>query len=217
MKTVFQILILSSISIFANGQTKAESDTLVSTYEIKWKLELEKEIKLRNINQDSKVYHFRYWNDGQVVDIWKKSDSKITGSITNYTREYIEDNWRKKKKPKTYYNKVKINIEIAKEALNFIHQSKINDLPTDRLIEGWEQGCDGISYSIELFSNGKYSMKSYWTPKAQDSLKEALLVQNFITTFEEMLNLKYLYNKFFDTLPVGCYNTGSIIVTCKED
>ncbi|MFV0470190.1 MAG: hypothetical protein ACK5MK_14860 [Dysgonomonas sp.] len=84
------------------------------------------------------------------------------------------------------------------------------------MINGWQQGADGITYLIEYADKDSYSLKKYWTPYAQDSIKEALIVENFMTDISTLLDNKGNYERFKDSIPKknGCYTNGGMSQFC---
>jgi hypothetical protein len=83
------------------------------------------------------------------------------------------------------------------------------------MIGDWSQGFDGITYIIEHSDRDTYWFKHYWTPSAQDSIPESLMVLDFINKISDTLNLNENYKKFLDNLPHrGCYNSGGMVIMC---
>ncbi|MBS5980501.1 MAG: hypothetical protein KIB51_12395, partial [Dysgonomonas mossii] len=98
---------------------------------------------------------------------------------------------------------------------NIINDSKILELKTDREIEGWEQGYDGITYCIEYTNKDEYHFKKYWTPEANRSLKEAIIVNDFINKISGILELEESKRKFESKFSAtGCYKTEGMLVMC---
>ena len=92
------------------------------------------------------------------------------------------------------------------KAFKLIDSIKINELPSDKNIKGWQQGFDGITYFIEYKRGNKYSFKNYWTPSFQDSLKEAMLLLDFIDAISKILNLKDNSEKFQEEIPFDSWS-----------
>jgi hypothetical protein len=88
-------------------------------------------------------------------------------------------------------------------------------IAADDSIKGWQQGLDGITYIIEQSTNDKYFFKSYWTPKAQDSLKEAMQVQTFVDSAFALVNAQQTWQTFAKTIPYECNINGGPSVACK--
>lgn len=101
------------------------------------------------------------------------------------------------------------------DAYNLIQQSDILKLASSDEIEGWLNGLDGISYIIEHAGPTEYWFKHYWTPSAQDSLPEALVVLDFVEALSDTLRLQESNISFRNSLPhKGCYNYGGPFNIC---
>ena len=173
-----------------------------------WKTELIDELKLDDLLKINE-FRFRLWTDNQVIDV---TDRK--GTVTTFEREYDEKNYQKK--GKLYSETVKIVEPTLSQFLELLKSSGIIELSSEEDIDGWAQGFDGITYTIEYSTAEEYNFRTYWTPDIQPELPEAVLVENFVQKTNELLNLKMVYDQFFAKLPKGCYNNGDIIMTCKE-
>jgi hypothetical protein len=88
-------------------------------------------------------------------------------------------------------------------------------IPTEDSIKGWERGFDGITYKIEYSTKHYYSFKTYWTPTAQDSLKEAIQVQSFIDSAFLLSNANETWRVFEKSIPFECYMNDGPSVACK--
>lgn len=82
-----------------------------------------------------------------------------------------------------------------------IDSLQIELLPSDKSIKGWQQGLDGITYFIEYQKDGHYSFKNYWTPISQNTLKEAMQLQNFISGLAIILDLEKNSQDFQQDIP----------------
>lgn len=171
--------------------------------------ELIKKLKLTDFNKIQADFSFRFWIYGQVIEIFKE-DNQIKGELTNYTSHIT------KKRNDTLTYKIKLDSIKALKAYKVIQQSGILALQSDKEISGWSQGCDGVEYIIEHSDKYGYWYKSYWTPSAQDSIPEALIVMDFIKALSDTLELSKTYKKFEESLPhKGCYTIpGGMIITC---
>lgn len=194
-----------NIPIYKNGDT---------TLWYKWYHERDDKLKLQHVITSTDSIHFRFWSNGQAIDIWTKDYKEFKGSLTNYADAYESENIKKqKKKPsKTFFNQVSIDTSAARQSFELI--KFIFKLPTDDSIKGWKQGCDGITYLFEISTPTYYAFKNYWTPTAQDStLIEARQIQTFVDKIAAKLNLHQEYEKFFASLKPGSYSNGSIVIT----
>ena len=100
-----------------------------------------------------------------------------------------------------YFHGFNSNIGCADKVLKLIDSLKINELPSDKNIKGWQQGLDGITYFIEYKVDKNYSFKNYWTPTSQDSLAEAQLLLLLISSFESLPDIKNSSKDFQNEIP----------------
>lgn len=64
-------------------------------------------------------------------------------------------------------------------------------------IKEWRWGFDGFSYIIETSTPLKYSLKTYWSPKAQkESVVEAKNILAFEKSLDTILGLDKLGDEF---------------------
>jgi len=127
----------------------------------------------------------------------------LTKSNNNYSGEVIRfvEQYPAKSKKKIFVKKNIVLPKVADKAFRLIDSIKINELPSDKNIKGWQQGLDGITYFIEYKVDNKYSFKNYWTPTSQDSLVEAKLLLYFISSLENLLDLKKSSKAFQNEIP----------------
>mgnify|MGYP000615521858 CR=1 FL=1 len=100
-----------------------------------------------------------------------------------------------------YFHGFSSNIGCTDKVLKLIGSLKINELPSDKNIKGWQQGLDGITYFIEYKVDKNYSFKNYWTPTSQDSLAEAQLLLLLISSFESLPDIKNSSKDFQNEIP----------------
>ncbi|AYL95177.1 hypothetical protein HYN43_007660 [Mucilaginibacter celer] len=166
---------------------------------------------MKNFETSADEFNFRVRYYGQVIEVTKDGCS-VNAYLTNYIFHTKKAN---RDKTDTLFSKVTLSTEKAKNIYNLIINSGILKLPTDKEIKNWQHGADGVTYFIEYSDKENYSLKNYWTPSAQDSIPEALMVLNFIKKISDSLNLKEMYMAFENGLPKqGCYNSGGMVTTC---
>lgn len=204
---IVTLLLLSFQTAFS--QTKQiKGDTV---YWYKRNIELQKILELKDFEKSSNEFNFRFRNHGQVIEISKDS-SEYNGIITNYTYHFKKAN---RNKTEILSNKIILSSKQAEEIYNIVRTSKILKLPSDKSIENWQYGADGIKYIIEHSDKSDYWFKNYWTPTSQDSVPEAQVVQNLVNRIEGTLNLQKTYSSFESNLPKrGCYNSGGMTNMC---
>ena len=182
-----------------------------TVYWFKRNLELQKTLNLNNLEKSDDDFNFRFWNQGQVIEISKDS-LLVNATITNYIYHTRRSN---PNKSEILSDKTTLSKEQAEIIFNIVQKSDILNLPTDKDIEDWKHGVDGIVYIVEHSDKKNYWIKNYWTPTSQDSIPEALIVQNLVRKLSDTLNLQRTYKSFQDTLPKkGCYNSGGLGNMC---
>jgi hypothetical protein len=173
-----------------------------------WNQEFNKSLELTDFNTSQADFSFRFKNHGQIVEIFK-TNNQIHGELTNYIFHSI------KKRSETLHQKIQLDSGKVLETYKIIKKSGIIDLQSDNKIDGWSGGCDGITYIIEHSDKKEYWYKTYWTPSAQDSIPESLIVMEFVKAISDTLQLSEKYKEFKEDLPHrGCYNSGGISQTC---
>jgi len=170
--------------------------------------EFNKTLELTDFNTSRADFSFRFRNHGQIVEIFK-TNNQIHGELTNYIFHSI------KKRSETLHQKIQLDSLKALETYEIIQKSGILGLQSDDKIEDWSGGYDGITYIVEHSDKKEYWYKTYWTPSAQDSIPESLIVMDFVKALSDTLQLSGKYKEFKDDLPHrGCYNSGGMSQTC---
>lgn len=205
---IISVLLLLSFQTTFSQREEIKGDT---AYWYKSNIEFQKTLGLKDLEKSTNEFNFRFRNDGQVIEI-SKDISGYSGNITNYIYHTKKAN---RDKTETLSNKIVLSSKQAKDIYNIVQKSKILDLPTGKDIEDWSQGFDGITYIIEHSNKNAYWLKSYWTPTAQDSIPEALIILELVESLSDTLNLHETYSSFKNTLPKqGCYNSGGMVNMC---
>lgn len=197
------------ISISVQSQTK----TIVgdTTYWHKHVNPILRDIEARDFVKSDNDFNFRLQYYGQVIDIWKSND-KVGGSLTNYI---FKSGIKRESKKETVYQKNILPDSIVYKVLHIINTTDILNLGSEEEIEGWRQGFDGITYTIEHSDENNYWHKTYWAPYLQDSLKESLVVIDFVNSISDLVKTKESYNQFETDLPHnGCYTQASTHIMC---
>lgn len=99
--------------------------------------------------------------------------------------------------------------------LKLIQETHIDSIPDDDKVPGWQHGYDGITYSIESKHNSLYSLKNYWTPRAQRDLPEAIIVEEFKTRIWQIIGMEALYQTFEKLIPFRSYSYGDGILISR--
>lgn len=170
-----------------------------------------KNLELSDLKRADHEFAFRLWSAGQVIDVTKDS-TLISGMVTNYMYHSKTSGFHKLE---TLFTKDSLSHEQAKAAYQLFQNLRLLNIPTDEKIKEWKKGFDGITYLIEQSDKELYSVKSYWTPSAQDGLAEANSILDFVSSLSDTLNLEETFQVFKRTLPrKGCYHTGGMAVMC---
>lgn len=171
------------------------------------------DLKLEPLSVSKSNFHYRFWNIGQVIDIWKDNSNFIHGEITNYAKEYDEMNLGKR----TFYcTKLSIEPRIASDIYNLILTNGLNSFPSGEAIDGWGKNASGFTYIAECADTVEYSFKCYQSPALQGSLNEAIKIQSFIAKVDKLLKLKKIYKSFSASIPFWCYTKGTTEVICRK-
>ena len=214
MKTLISLLLLF---IFTNS-TFAQSDFHLSkdsdtTFWYANKNIYARLFKLGFIENDTNAYSFRFWSLGLVIKVVEKTNQNF-GEIIRFVEAY--PNMKKKKVFTKHYP---ITASQALQVRHLIDSLEIETLPSDKNIAGWQNGFDGIEYFTEFRKNGEYTFKNYWTPTAQDTLKEAILLQSFVSGLSKILNLKNNGKVFQDDIPFDSWTypgSASAVLRVKQ-
>lgn len=213
MKKILLILILFS---FANISAQKNANSEIKKVS-------KSEFKLSDLDNSNDLFSFRFWNQGQVIELRILSDSTKIGTITNFVTKAYKS-WRKQEKiisgkidEIVFYQEIELNEKQFSEVLNLIKTSKITDLPSYEEIKGWKPILDGEWFKTEQNLNGKYKMKTYGNPKQQNELKEAVKFLNFYAALNQELDMKTKFSNFFSDLKFGCYSkNGENQIICKK-
>ena len=207
--------LFSSIIVF--GQNR---QLHIKTYEdgdtslwYKWRIELCAQIELDSIQNSENNWHFRLWTNKQAIDVWEDIDGRTFGKVTSWTKEYTPND--EEPTNRIFYENKLLDSDKTNRLITLIDSTQIKNIPDEDSIESWGQGFDGITYIIETADSNEYFFKTYWTPTAQDSLKEAIVVQNFVERCLEITDSKEIWSDFVSRIPFECYINGGPMVTCK--
>lgn len=172
-----------------------------------------KQIALNDIQYSKYNYYFRLYTDKQVIDVWEDTTGKAFGKITCWTKEYASD-YEKPSNSIYFEKRILDSIQVSK-IMFLIDSIKIETIPDQDSIKGWEQGFDGITYTIAHLIQTDYDIKSYWTPRAQGSLTEAILVQHFVDRMLKIVEAEEVWEAYANHIPFPCYINGGPIITCQ--
>jgi hypothetical protein len=208
---IYSNLIFAQTKIEDLNLTK-DSDTI---YWNKYKKGLIKKFNLEDIESKKDEIIFKFWTYGTCIEV-TKNDTIINGSLTYFVEEISEFSNNIFKKT------FSLKSDVSKNIFTLIKKSEINEIASDKFIEGWQHGFDGIEYLIEYKTKNDYSFKNYWTPNSQFDIEEAKIIQNFVNELYEICDSESLSKEFVKEIPFRSYsyNGGSSVVvramTMKE-
>jgi hypothetical protein len=179
----------------------------------KWKGVLAQEIKLQKISNTTNIIYWRFWTDKQVIDLWITHEGKQEGQITSWVRESVPNG--EEQTNRLFFRSNYLDSLQVYSIFRLIDSIKIQEIPDEKQVQNWKQGVDGITYIIESFKASEYFFKSYWTPTAQDTLKEAIIVQKFVDRTLEIIGANVIWKQFAKDIPFECYIHDGPICTCK--
>jgi hypothetical protein len=215
------LIFLSVTTCF--GQTKSISIPICNDGDtslwFKWQQEKFSQVGLLNLLTSNDSLHFRFSTETQSIDIWTNDFNIFYGIFANFTTSYDPDKYKKENPPldEFYSNKSELDTITARQVYIIFSELSIFDIPADDSLQGWYTGHDGDEYLIEYSTTYNYSFKKYWTPSAyKEKIKEAASIDSLVKQLETRLKMQKSFWTFIDTLPLGCYHTGSIEVTCKS-
>lgn len=173
-------------------QFTKDSDT---AFWYRYKNDYAKQFKLGLIENDTTYNSFRFWSHGLVIKVASEGNQNF-GEIIRFVEAYPND-----KSKKVFTKRYSITLTQALQLRHLIDSLQIEFLPSDKNIQGWQHGFDGIEYFTEYKKGGQYSFKNYWTPTSQDTLKEAIQLQNFVSGLDTILDLKKNSKEFQAAIP----------------
>lgn len=204
------MLVISTLFIWSFSLQAQDRLSRDSTW-IKWNNDIVSKLDLTNLSIHNKDYHWRFGYYGQVVsyfvDLTIKGNGLSEGKVTIYTNEYV-DATKEVPTKRVYNEKTILRLSQVDSLYTALQELKINDIPIQESVKGWEMGFDGVTYSVELQSNNKYSFKTYWTPEGQDNVPEAKRMVEFIKRLEQITSIPQLEKVFTSNIPFQSYNTG---------
>ena len=201
MKLFLTLMLLYLLSGTVLAQKKFQltndSDTV---FWYQYKSDYSKKFHLDFIENDTNDHSFRFWSVGLVIKVIDNAN-KSSGEIVRFVEAYPNDNNKT-----IFVKRYPISSTNAAQIRHLIDSLQIEGLPSDKNIKGWQQGVDGITYFTEYKKGVQYSFKNYWTPTSQDTLKEAIQFQHFVSTLNKILDLENNTKKFQADIPFDSWS-----------
>lgn len=170
----------------------------------RYELRRENSLQLEHLIVSTDTLHLRYWNDrGQTVDVWSKDMKTYQGVVTSYA-DTVDSSFFYNRPFRTFYSRIILDTASARWAYTAINS--ISNIPSDMYIKDWAQGYDGITFSFETSTPARYTLRTYWSPDAQnDNVKEAKEILYAVNNIDSVLNLSAKFAALYDTLSPGDY------------
>jgi hypothetical protein len=126
----------------------------------------------------------------------------------------VHEIWESNQTGETYIKSFDIDSGQVKKIKLLIDSLKINKIPSDKYISGWEHGFDGTTYVFENKKDNHYSFKNYWTPSSQENLKEAQDILTFTNRLDGIIEYPTKRKLFEREIPFyGWTYNGTMTVT----
>lgn len=201
--------------MFLTSSLKAQNvrDSLNSNF-------INRQIDILKLHRSEKPINekiYRIWfDDYQVLELVANEKSKVKGQFVNYVTEIA----RNEKKNKIVSQNLTIPGETAQRLFEKFSQENIEILPDCRDIDNYVIGCDGNSVTFEIKTPDTKRSYFYWEPEFQnyqDSQNiNVIAVQQILIALNKDVNRSQLFKNFTETLGVGTYRYGMIIMTKKS-
>jgi hypothetical protein len=195
IKKIFVLFLFFQLGF---GQ-KVIFDSIDDSYFEKYELPQLKKFNLKNLKTTKEDFYFRLSFHGTKIDFWKDSLNQNNGFVTKFVyqskKEAVVDTIFRK------YPLDKVQLQKLEDLIVF---SEIDTIPDDSKIVKWRFGFDGITYRFENATKKTYNVKSYWSPKYQDTtLFEVKKINRFIDEFLKTTKIDSLSDDFQRKLPNG--------------
>ncbi|MDR6564378.1 MULTISPECIES: hypothetical protein [unclassified Arcicella] len=221
MKQILTSLLLSLVSL-CSAQIKTSSIPMNEngnkSFYFEDKQDIFQKTKLENLQTSLDTLHFRLSTENQAIDIWTNDYNVFYGSLTHFTFSYTLPKNKKsiQKQDRLFSIKSTIDTSTAKHIYNLFNEKSIFNLPSEEQINGWNLGTDGSVFAIEYSTKTNYSFKNYWTPSHyRNKLIEAMLIDDLTKEISNVLQIKQSFDNFINSLPLGCYQKGSMHIICR--
>lgn len=191
MKNLLAIFLLTPIFVFSQEDSSEliiteDSDTAFYYQFMKEKVSI---FDLTRIGNKKEDFVFRSWGPSSLLEITRTKD-KIKGNIIYFVIEVGDEQ-------NIFVKGFELPDTTSNQLYDFIISSEAINLPSDKFIENWSAGFDGITFVYETKRKDTLSFKNYWTPSAQHGVPEAEIIKQFNKRLKELGNFTQ-YAKAFD-------------------
>jgi hypothetical protein len=205
---MLKYLLLLSVCAFAQERAftfTPDSDT--GSYH--WVQEENDKFGFDAIEDDNGDYSFRLSSYGRAITVYKL-DTIAFGNVTFAVSELHE--FEGGQTGKIFKVTFALTSQQATDIISLLEETKIDTIPTDKLVSGWSQGFDGITYKLQHKKDSLYTLKKYWSPAGRDGIPEAALINDFQSRVNEIATTRKYYETFRRIIPFPSYSDGSIVV-----
>ncbi len=196
--------------------SEPKCDSCLESFNYKFSARLQQSLKLEPLNYAKDTFHFRFWRVSQAIDIWTTDYKNFGGVVTSFYEKYKKLKVGEKPyegETKTVKQQHVLDSNKAKQAFDLILKYDLLNIPDCMQIKEWRWGFDGFSYIIETSTPLNYSLKTYWSPKAQkESVVEAKNILAFEKSLDTILGLDKLGDEFKSNVPSGSYVISGTII-----
>lgn len=172
--------------------------------------------KLPDLKISTDTFHYRFGNEIYAFDIWTNDFIHFEGRAYYWA----ETSRNRDSKGNTisirhYSTNEAISDSAAKQLYMFLLATNVLNIPTRDSIKGWQcQDClDGENIFTEEKTGGKYKLKKYYSPYSYRNVPEALVIDSLHKYIVSLLNARYNWGRFINTLPQAEYYAGGFAVT----
>lgn len=182
--------------------------TAISSYPMNIVMSDTLTMELVDIENTPYSYYFRFYKNGQTVDIYLDDEGEYHGTVTNWIKEYdqvkIDDDYHTEAIA-FYSEQVPIESSQASSIAIQINATGQPSIPTDSLIESWKRWylhCGSLTFEIKYGDH--YNHQTFHCPWSQpDSVPYAKTIVANNELINNELKLDSLYQHFMTQLPKG--------------
>lgn len=174
-------------------------------------------IGLKDLIKSNDSFHFRFWCENEVVDIWTTDNKIFHGAYADFTTNDFEHFYNLPLK-NIFFDTIVLDSATSKYIYDNCWKLSIFSIPKQDSIKGWMNGDDGEEFAIEYSTPVYYYFRTYWTPRVfKKKIKEAAEIDSLNTILSKELDTEQRLNTFLFNLPNGRYRVGEMLVFDKRN
>ncbi|MFK7907667.1 MAG: hypothetical protein AB8B69_21190 [Chitinophagales bacterium] len=211
MKQILLTIFLLFTIFQAFAQTTLKSTRIDTNYTWKNSTLIERNhfyLKLPVVEKSQYKTHFRISLTGQIIDFFSEDSISFKGILTNEIIEYkeTETKWGKgSEKYQIVYQTQELDESLSTQLAKQIIESGQVAIPTDSLIEGWNDGylhCKSIDFQFKIDEFYK-ELSFSCTNNQLDSIRFKSIILSNEELLKNELDLETKYIEFKNLLPKG--------------